>query len=322
MSARVAVVGASGWAGSRHVTAFADAGARIAALADPSPRTAELARLHGARLLADARELTPEEVDLVVVALPSSLQPGVCRALLERGHRVLVEKPLAPGLAETAAMAEVPGVDERLMVGFTLRGHPAVAQLREWTAQERPVAMSVRSVARKRAVDSWRADPAEGGVLVVNGVHALDLAVHLLGADAEVRSVQSGTRLYGAGVADYVSAEAVLGGTVLRLETYWSPWENDEGLNAGDWDLAVDLVAPHGRRMWRNGTLRAWERDGAGAEQRFGELDLFRVQADAALAFAAGSPAPAGFRDALAVARLVDALAPVAASVPSEGSAA
>jgi predicted dehydrogenase len=321
MTARIAVVGASGWAGSRHVAAFAEAGARVAALVDPSPRTAELAAVHDARPLTDVAELTPDEVDLVVVALPSSLQPAVCRELLGAGHRVLVEKPLAPGLADTVALADVPGIDERLMVGFTLRGHPAVAALRDWVAAERPVAMTVRSVARKRAVDSWRANPAEGGVLVVNGVHALDLALHLLGTRATVRSVDTGSRLYAAGVADHVATSVDLGGTLLRLETYWSPWELEEGLNAGDWDLTVDLVAPHGRRLWRNAALSAWERDSAARVTPLGEHDLFRVQADAALAFAGGAPAPAGFRDALAVARLVDAIT-AAERTTSEGDAA
>jgi len=321
MTARIAVVGASGWAGSRHVAGFADAGARIAALIDPSPRTAALAEVHGARVLPDVAELSQDQVDLVVVALPSSMQPAVCRTLLEAGYRVLVEKPLAPGLAATEALADVPGIEERLMVGFTLRGHPAVPALRKWIAQERPVGVSIRSVARKRVVEDWRADPAEGGVLVVNGVHALDLALHLLGTDARVHAVDSGSRLYGAGVADYVATTVDLGGTLVRLETYWSPWELDEGLNAGDWDLTVDLVAPHGRRVWRNATLRAWERDRPSVVTSLGEHELFRVQADAALAFAGGAPAPAGFQDALAVARLVDAIADAGRAEPKEGAA-
>ena len=309
MSARVAVIGASGWAGSRHVAAFVQAGARVTSLVDPSPATAELAARCGAEVVDDVAHLEPSEHELVVVSLPSSLQPDVVRSLLERGHRVLVEKPLAPGLAATASLAGVTGVDDRLMVGFTLRGHPAVERLRSWVAGGAPVAVSLRSVARKHAVESWRADPAEGGVLVVNGVHALDLAAHLLGSPARVLAVEESDRLYDAGVADHTAVTTRLGVTLVRLETYWSPWDNPEGLNDGDWDLTVDLVAPHGRRLWRNDRMHCWDRDGGYDVVEFGSLDLFKVQADAALVFATGGQPPAGFADALATARLVDAIA-------------
>ena len=96
---RVAVIGAAGWAGSRHAHAFHAIGARVVALVDPSPRTAELAREVGARVLESAHQLHPSEVDLVVVSLPSSMQPGTTAELLRRGLRVLVEKPVASSLA-------------------------------------------------------------------------------------------------------------------------------------------------------------------------------------------------------------------------------
>ena len=48
---RIAVIGAAGWAGSRHVKAFHALGARVVALIDPSPHVCTAARAVGAEVL-------------------------------------------------------------------------------------------------------------------------------------------------------------------------------------------------------------------------------------------------------------------------------
>lgn len=93
---RVAVVGAAGWAGSRHARAFAAAGAEVTFLIDTGDRAALLARELGAELLPDAAALRREQADLVVVALPSRMQPGVCADLLEEASGCSVKNPYQP----------------------------------------------------------------------------------------------------------------------------------------------------------------------------------------------------------------------------------
>jgi len=71
---RIAVIGAAGWARSRHVQAFHAQGAQLTALIDPSPNVHTLARTVGADVLDEPARLRANDVDLVVVALPRATE--------------------------------------------------------------------------------------------------------------------------------------------------------------------------------------------------------------------------------------------------------
>lgn len=306
---RVAVVGAAGWAGSRHVAAFAATGAHIVALVDPSPRGSEIARQYGAPVLATVNELHPSEVDLVVVSLPTAIQPRLCAQLLERGFKVLSEKPVAATPEAAEELGALPMTPRELGVCFMLRYHPAFAALQQWVEDVEVLAVSIRTVARKRAVDSWRAQAASGGVLLINGIHAVDLVSSLFPGEVRPVDTWSSSALYDSGIPEFVQAVYdVANGPRVRIEAYWSPWDNSEGLNDGDFDLSIDVVAREGRRLWRNWRLHAWERDGAESVRRFTPVDLFTLQAAHARSFACGGPPPVGFEDALRATAVVAAL--------------
>jgi predicted dehydrogenase len=308
-AARIAVIGAAGWAGSRHVAAFYAHGARVVALIDPSPRTSALARGVGAEVLASADRLRPTDVDLVVVSLPSSMQPEVSAHLLRRGFRVLVEKPIGSSAANAAVLAELDNVDDALMVGYTLHHHPVAKELAKWIACSDVISVSVRSAARKLEVDSWRAAPDEGGVAVVNGIHGIEFAASLFPGQATVRSSYTSDRLHHALVPDYAAATLTFeGGPLLRLETYWNPWDHTTGLNHNDWSFEMDVIAHEGRRLWSNWSLHEWDRLGSETVHHFPEVDLFFEQAGAALRFAHGEPPTVGYRQALRATELGDAI--------------
>lgn len=306
---RVAVVGAAGWAGSRHVHAFHDLGARVVAVVDPSPRTAGLARKLGARVLESSDGLQASEVDLVVVCLPSSMQPSVSAGLLRRGLRVLVEKPVGSSPANAEPLSGLDNVDENLMVGYTLHHHPAAQRLAEWISSANVISISVRSAARKLKVDSWRSLPEEGGVVVVNGIHAIEYAASLFPGEATVRSAFVSEELHRAGVSDYAAATLTFqDGPLLRLETYWNPWEHTTGLNHNDWSLEIDVVAHEGRRLWSNWSFHEWDRHGSETVHHLPEVDLFRKQAEAALLFAGGQRPTVGYRQALRATEIAAAI--------------
>jgi Predicted dehydrogenases and related proteins len=307
--ARVAVVGAAGWAGSRHVHAFHDLGARVVALVDPSPRTLELAAEVRSQVLESTEQLQSSDVDLVVVSLPSSMQPSVSADLLRRGLRVLVEKPVGSSPANAEPLAELENVDENLMVGYTLHHHPAAQRLAEWISSANVIGVSVRSAARKLTVDSWRAAPGEGGVAVVNGIHAIEYAASLFPGDATVLSAYISDQLHRSGVPDYTAATLTFqDGPLLRLETYWNPWEHATGLNHNDWSLEIDVVAHEGRRLWSNWSYHEWDRYGSETVHHLPEVDLFHKQAEAALRFAGGQRPTVGYRQALRATEIADAI--------------
>ncbi|MGO4584659.1 Gfo/Idh/MocA family protein [Arthrobacter sp. 2RAF6] len=312
---RVAVVGAAGWAGSRHARAFVAAGADVVFLVDKDDRAYLLARELGSALVPSTEALRPEDLDLVVVALPTTMQPDVCADLLNRGFRVLTEKPVAADTEGVAVLAAASGVNERLMVGYTLHKHPAAPLVSQWVRDHDVIAVSVRSVAHKQKVDSWRADPKEGGVAVINGIHAIELVSSWFDGDPKVLAASASSSLYGSQVPEHVIATLEFPeGAVLNLQSYWSPWQEPQGLNQGDWSLTIDVLASTGRMFWSNDSLHAWERDGSQYEKTFDPSDLFLRQAEAALKFCTGETPAVTFAQALRATEIADALLAAVAS--------
>ena len=306
-AARIAVIGAAGWAGRRHVDAFCTVGGRVVALIDPDPRVYTMAGTIGAQVLESPSDLLAEGIDLVVVSLPSSLQPGVSAELLRRGLRVLVEKPIGSSAANAAVLCEVSGIGETMMVGYTLHHHPIARALATWVAGVDVISVSVRSAATKSTIDSWRVVPEEGGVTVVNGIHAIEYVASLFPGEARVHSVYSSDQLHQASVSDYTAATLTFAdGPLFRLETYWSPWNHSSGLNRNDWAFEVDVIAREGRRKWSNWSLHGWDRLGSETVDHFPEVDLFVEQAKKAIRFAAGDQPTVGFRQALRATQIAD----------------
>src|SRR5450755_4486314 len=96
---RVAVVGV-GQFGQNHVRVVGQSPrAELVAVVDTdAARAAETAARAGCLACEDVRALTGK-VDAAIVAVPTSLHADVGCALLEAGIDVLIEKPIAPGLA-------------------------------------------------------------------------------------------------------------------------------------------------------------------------------------------------------------------------------
>lgn len=314
---RIAVIGAAGWAGRRHVAAFDKLGAEVAALIDPSPLVQELALTVGAAVIGSPEELKEDSIDLVVVSLPSSAQPEVVSRLLRRGFRVLVEKPIGSSPDNATVLEGIDGIDDALMVGYTLHQHPAARELADWMSQSRVISVSVRSAARKLSLDSWRTAPDEGGVAVVNGIHAIEFVASMFPGHAEVLSSYASAGLHGAAVPDYTAATVVFAdGPLFRLESYWNPWDHSSGLNGDDWSLEVDVIAHEGRRVWSNWELHAWDRLGSETTRHLPAVDLFLAQADDALRFARGARPTVGYRQALRATRLADTITAQAKAFP------
>ena len=312
---RVAVVGAAGWAGSRHAWAFAAAGANVTILVENDGRGVALAQDLGAQLVPSTAELHPEDLDLVVVALPTTMQPAICADLLNRGFRVLTEKPVAADAEGAAVLAAAWGVNERLMVGYTLHQHPAATLVSQWIRSKNVIAVSVRSVAHKPHVHSWRADPKEGGVAVVNGIHAIELVSSWFDGYPKVLGSSASSSLYGSPVPEYVvSTLEFPEGVIFTMQSYWSPWQEPQGLNQGDWSLTIDVLAAEGRMLWTNDSLHVWERDGRQYVKTFEPSDLFLRQAETALKFCKGGTPAVTFAQALRATEIADAVLAAATS--------
>ncbi len=133
---RVAVVGV-GHLGQHHARiASASEFAELVAVVDPSEeRGREIAGQFGTRWVGDLADILGE-VDAVQIAAPTGLHHALGLEVLKAGKHLLMEKPLAAGLAEgddlVAALNAARGGNPGLVacVGHLERFNPAVVALR------------------------------------------------------------------------------------------------------------------------------------------------------------------------------------------------
>lgn len=163
--------------------ALAAEGATVVAFADPSrerrERCLELWREGGSK--ANGYEnlnalLAAERIDLLVVAAPLDLHVPLAEEAAAAGVRSLVEKPPAPDLAGALRLAELEpepllAFNRRFLQGTELRGSiPAQG----W------IELDLELCFRQEA---WGAHEVRDEALLDAGVHLIDLACHLSGAD-------------------------------------------------------------------------------------------------------------------------------------------
>ena len=167
---------------------------RLVACADKLPeRAAALAATApGATAHGDWRAaLDQPGVGIALVSTTHDQLPVVALAAAERGLHTLIEKPGARRAAELdAVVAAAARSGARVRVGFNHRYHPALLKARELAASG---ALGELMFCRARYghggrlgyEKEWRADPAlsGGGELIDQGVHLIDLARLLLGAE-------------------------------------------------------------------------------------------------------------------------------------------
>lgn len=201
--------------------------------------------------------LQRDNVDAVVVSTVHSCLAPVSLAALEAGKRVFCEKPMARNAAEAqafvekAAAVEKPGQGRRMVVvGFTLRYHPAIARAHQLVAagaigQPFYVRAAYGHGGRAGYDQEWRIDPSlsGGGELLDQGVHLIDLSRWFLGDFADV-SGRIGTyfwtgnaahdppvRDFASGPQDSVEDNAFVLlrtsiGQTASLHASWTQWKN------------------------------------------------------------------------------------------------
>ncbi len=125
---RVAVVG-TGEFGRNHVRVWSELeGVELAGIVDTNPaRAQEIASEFKTRVLSGLDALAPERVDAVSLAVPTKDHARIGCQLLEAGHDVLVEKPIAASLDEADRLiASAKRAGRILQVGHVERFNPAV----------------------------------------------------------------------------------------------------------------------------------------------------------------------------------------------------
>jgi predicted dehydrogenase len=196
-----AVLGAGDYVRTEVVPAVKRAGLDLVALCDREPQIAATAAREAGFAFAttaasDALGLL-DRPGVVVVATHHDSHAELAALALERGHRVLLEKPAVITERDLELLLEAssrsPG---RLEVGFNRRYNTLLREARDVLAAESgpfTIACTVREVGIEP--HHWYLWPNQGTRVAGNLCHWIDLAVFLIGRDAEPTSVTVSPRV-------------------------------------------------------------------------------------------------------------------------------
>jgi predicted dehydrogenase len=256
---RIGIIGAGRMGGIRGRSARRHPGCEVLEVADTNLSRAQLLAAElGCAASADCAGLiTREDIDAVVVATPHKFLAPISAAALRAGKHALCEKPGARTSAEAETMLRVlygswpPAEGEmlpparragaaQLVVGFTLRHHPAIVRARELLTKGeigRPMYLVGRygHGGRPGYEQEWRAmrDLAGGGELLDQGIHLIDVSRWFLGEFEEVAGFV-GTYFWRPRQAagnNTLEDNAFLllrsaAGHVASLQASWTQWKN------------------------------------------------------------------------------------------------
>jgi predicted dehydrogenase len=185
---RLGLIGVGGHARAVHVPALRQLADRFEICGVASRSTAGAAtgaKLTGARMVAtDYRELLHHpEVDAVLIATRHASHARIVLEALEAGKHVFVEKPMAVSVADAQAIQDRAVEMGRIVrVGFNRRFAPYLNLLRSAVGTSGRRVLSCRvNVGAIR--NDWSNTPEEGGRLLGEGVHFMDLFNWFMGAE-------------------------------------------------------------------------------------------------------------------------------------------
>lgn len=171
MRAGVAGAGAMGRNHARIYSLLENAVLTAVYDADPE-RAAAIAAEFGGKPVASLEELAAE-CDLASVAVPTAAHREVGCRLMEAGLHVLMEKPIAPTVADARELVETAGRTGRvLQVGHVERFNPVMRELEKKLTHPRFIEAHRLSPFPNRSVDI--------GVVLDLMIHDLEIILHLV----------------------------------------------------------------------------------------------------------------------------------------------
>lgn len=236
------------------VTGFGSIGARhVAVLTELGIGCVTVSRRPGAdhRTIAEALA-EHDDITYAVVATETEHHAAALAELAAAGFdgRVLVEKPVVARPDQLAAAYDT-GLD--IAVGYNLRYHPALAELRAWTEAHEAVSVQIRAGHDLRQWRPGRAPSATASAALGSGgvlrdlSHELDALLWLFG-DWTRAVAMTRTDTAGLGIASEVVATALVemaSGALVSLELNYLDAEPHRTIVAcaGTGTAAVDLIA-------------------------------------------------------------------------------
>lgn len=131
--------------------------------------------------------LKDEKVNLVIITTRHSLHAEMVKQAVQTGKNIFVEKPLAVNEEELEALQQLFTTKPQsslLHVGFNRRFSPHILKLKKLVGMQ-PGAMHLITTMNAGALQAnhWTLDPKEGGRIIGEACHMVDLAVYLTGSE-------------------------------------------------------------------------------------------------------------------------------------------
>ncbi len=230
----VGLIGAGPMGRRRAEAIKASPGSSLAIVADiDEPRARTLAREVECQATARWQDVVErEDIDIVVVSLPTYLLAPVSLAALKGGKHVLCEKPLARTVDEAHDMVETArACGVMLKTGYNLRHYPAIKKAHDHLPDLGELLFlrcRYGHGGRPGYEKEWRCSPelSGGGELKDQGVHIIDLFRWFMGDFTSAQGTVS-TSFWDMKVEE--NAFAILQtakGQPANLHASWTQWKN------------------------------------------------------------------------------------------------
>lgn len=184
---RVGVIGAGNYVRGMLLPKFKSEGAEFHSIATASGVSAlDVGKQFGFKNAVSAADevISDADINLVVVGTRHDTHADLAYRVLAAGKHVFVEKPLALDDEELdAVLAAARDSSGRLIVGFNRRFAPlAVAAKELFAGRQSPLSIVYRVNSGRIAREQWQQDPEQGGRIIGEVCHFVDLMQFLTGS--------------------------------------------------------------------------------------------------------------------------------------------
>ena len=178
LKAGVIGLGSMGQHHARHYFNFKDV--ELVAVSDIDKSKAEIAKKYNCNFYTNYKEmLEKESLNIVSVAVPTTLHEEVTIDVLSRGIHTLVEKPISYDLKSAKKISKVARKNKvKLMVGHIERFNPVIRKLKELIKNKN--LGEIFSIECKR-LSMYHPRIRDCGVILDLGIHDIDLMNYLIG---------------------------------------------------------------------------------------------------------------------------------------------
>jgi predicted dehydrogenase len=157
---------------------------------------------HGIWTTTDSQEAWGRSPEVALICTPPDTHIQLAETALAHDAHVFIEKPLSNTLSGIPEFLERTAASSSIvMIGCNMRFHPPVAQMKEWLSAGEIGRIEYARLRYGNHLSSWRpgdhsehytAQEEQGGGIVLDGIHEIDLLLELL-SDPKTIQCASGT---------------------------------------------------------------------------------------------------------------------------------